>query len=829
MAAERDVFISAVSSEFGRARDAVANDLQARGLQVHVQRAFRQGDGTLLEKLHDHIGDYEAVVALIGARSGAFPTDGEAAPYADLLRPYGLAHASYTQWEVIFARHHGRRLLRLFAGPDWTPDSAPGPGDDADAQADFAAALAGLGLDRSEGLGSVDAIRAEVLKQDWPSFPRTRPISTPFASIGSLFKGREGVMEDLARTLGAAPRLGAGVRAAALVDAAVVHGLGGVGKTRAAIEYALRHREAHSALLFATAESPEALERNLAGLTGMLLPEQPRLAEAETEARIAAVLDWLATHPGWLLVLDNVDAPEAVAAVEAMLGRLSGGAVLVTSRMTVWPDTVKSLELDVLALKDAAAYLLEASAGRVVTHEDEALAAQLTERLGHLSIALVQAAQYMKRRRIGFARYAELWEASRAKVNAAFDKRQAQYPLPVAATWKTSVDLLGQEARALLGLLAQLSIEPIPRALLDVPAPGLEEADLEDAAVELCDLSLAAFTPDGAALSVHRLVQEVTRDDLTEADDQDPALAAALAWLRAATADTNPQDVRDWPRLTPLMPHALAAADRPGAEGEAQDDARSHLLNEFGMLLHVSARHAEAEPLFRRALAIDEARHGPDHPTVAIRLNNLAGLLRATNRLGEAEPLFRRALAIDETSYGPDHPKVAIRLNNLAALLQATDRLGEAEPLFRRALAIDETSYGPDHPKVATDLNNLAALLQATDRLGEAEPLFRRALEIDEASYGPDHPEVATDLNNLAGLLQATDRLGEAEPLSRRMLLIFLRFTAATGHPHPHLRAATMNYAVLLSVLGLDGPTIRARIDALYAEAGLEPPDWGAL
>ena len=94
------------------------------------------------------------------------------------------------------------------------------------------------------------------------------------------------------------------------------------------------------------------------------------------------------------------------------------------------------------------------------------------------------------------------------------------------------------------------------------------------------------------------------------------------------------------------------------------------------------ADYAEAEPLYRRALAIDEQSYGPDHPNVASDLNNLAQLLQATNRLAEAEPLMRRALAIDEKSYGPDHPNVAIRLNNLAQLLQATNRLAEAEPLI---------------------------------------------------------------------------------------------------------------------------------------------------
>ncbi len=90
-------------------------------------------------------------------------------------------------------------------------------------------------------------------------------------------------------------------------------------------------------------------------------------------------------------------------------------------------------------------------------------------------------------------------------------------------------------------------------------------------------------------------------------------------------------------------------------------------------------------------------------------LNNLAWLLQATNRLAEAEPLYARALAINEKSYGPDHPDVARDLNNLA-LLQATNRLAEAEPLMRRALAIFENSLGPDHPNTAIVRKNLAAL-----------------------------------------------------------------------------------------------------------------------
>ncbi len=242
----------------------------------------------------------------------------------------------------------------------------------------------------------------------------------------------------------------------------------------------------------------------------------------------------------------------------------------------------------------------------------------------------------------------------------------------------------------------------------------------------------------------------------------------------------------------PLMRRALAIDE--ASYGKDHPEVATDLGNLAQLLYHTN-RMTEAEPLMWRALAIYEASYGKDHSNVSIRLNNLAGLLQATNRLAEAEPLMRRALAIDEASFGKDHPKVAIRLNNLAQLLQETNRLVEAEPLMRRALAIDEASYGKDHPSVAIRLNNLASLLKDTNRMVEAEPLMRQALAIDEASYGKDHPSVAIHLNNFAGLLQDTNRMAEAEPLMRKALAID---EASYGKDHPHVARDLNNLASLL-------------------------------
>ena len=111
-------------------------------------------------------------------------------------------------------------------------------------------------------------------------------------------------------------------------------------------------------------------------------------------------------------------------------------------------------------------------------------------------------------------------------------------------------------------------------------------------------------------------------------------------------------------------------------------------------------------------------------------------------RYAEAEPLYRRSLEIDEKEFGPNHTEVAADLNNLAILYKAMGRYSDAEPLYRRALEITEKLLGRDHSEVAKGLNNLATLYTVMGRYADAEPLARRSLEIME-HLGPDHPEVA--------------------------------------------------------------------------------------
>jgi tetratricopeptide (TPR) repeat protein len=206
----------------------------------------------------------------------------------------------------------------------------------------------------------------------------------------------------------------------------------------------------------------------------------------------------------------------------------------------------------------------------------------------------------------------------------------------------------------------------------------------------------------------------------------------------------------------------------------------------------VQGRYAEAEALLKRALKIDEAKLGIDHPDVATSLSNLARLYAELGRYAEAEPLYQRSLKIRETKLGPDHPDVAISLDNLAFLYYKQGRYAEAEPLNQRSLKILETKLGPDHPDVGTSLHGLAGLYQSLGRYAEAEPLYQRCLKIAEARFGSDHPDVATSLNDLAVLYRNLARYVEAEPLLRRSLKIQ---EAKRGFDHPEVATCLINLA----------------------------------
>ena len=629
--------------------------------------------------------------------------------------------------------------------------------------------------------------------------PRTEMPSTPIHNLPEPvrhFTGRVEVLEKIEKALGA----NSGI--AGLTQVRGISGLGGIGKTQTALAFAWRHLgKPYNHVFWVRADTESEIVGAFMEIARKL--DLPQKDARETDVVVEAVRAWFEQNENWLLVLDNVewDGQEMVGKHVPSRGK---GHVLVTSRAHALDalDIQKPIPLDKMEPDEARDFLINRTAN---LEADATPVNAVAKELGYLPLALEQAAAYIVEKECSFADYLKGFKTRRAEY-LRFKPKGTDYPDTAATTWLMNFEQVGRESKPARGLLyfcAFLDPDRIPIEIIRDSAAELgpelsaalanakeDPVALHDVLEPLTRYSLIRYDRDDDSLSIHRLVQDVVRAGMNEEDQR--------AWAERAVLAVNATfpyiGFENWPRCERLLPHVPLAANYIERYGLESSQA-SRLLNQAANYLYMRARYAEAEPLTRRALAIDEAAYGPEHPDVARDLSNLALLLQATNRLVEAEPLMRRALAIAEASYGPDHPAVATALNNLAQLLQDTNRLGEAEPLMRRALAIAEAAYGPVHPDVAKDLNNLALLLQDTNRLDEAEPLMRRALAIDEAAYGPEHPKVSIGLNNLAQLLQATNRLDEAEPLMRRALAI----TEASYSPeHPKVAIRLNNLAQLL-------------------------------
>ncbi len=592
----------------------------------------------------------------------------------------------------------------------------------------------------------------------------------------------------------------AAVQAALKKDGAiaVVHGLGGVGKSSIAREYGWRNREQHSVVWWLNAETEDGIVDGLLRLGTMFVQGLDQLADRRVAAQrvVNSVLGGF--DKPVLLVFDNL---EDKGLMRTWLPR-AGTLALATSRDAAWGADVTAIPLHPWSLETSVRYLQRAS-GRKDLSETDAYA--IVQVLGALPLALSHAAAALRSlRMVSPKRYLE-------RINEHLHKapRDAEYPRSVFATFSTAIAQAEQHAAgaaAVLCFATSFAPDAIPEELFHQPLetyaadlrPALSETDvldlrsvfadglrLDEALGALDRLSLLTFGESSRTYSMHRIVQLAGRD--LEGD-------AALAWrecaVEVADAAFPEGDFATWPQCARLLPHVRAALD--ALPSETAFLPAGQLARRCGLYVATRGEYSAAETVLARAVAIREKALGPDHPDVAATLNNLGSVYKEQGRYEEAEPLHVRALAIREKSLGPDHPSVATSLNSLGNLCTDQGRYEEAKALYTRALAIREKALGPDHPDVAWGLNNLANVYNEQGRYEDAEQLHRRALGIREKALGPDHPDVAFSLNNIGDVCYEQGRYEEGTAALTRALAIREK---ALGPDHPDVAFSLNNLA----------------------------------
>jgi tetratricopeptide (TPR) repeat protein len=578
----------------------------------------------------------------------------------------------------------------------------------------------------------------------------------------------------------------------------VLHGLGGVGKTQLALEYAHRHAADYLIRWWIPAEQPAAIPGHLIALARLLgIPEHPEQAQTVT-----ALLAELGRRDDWLLVFDNAEDPRHLQRYWPVASPKGGGRVVVTSRNPNWQPLAATIPIDVLPHADATAFLQQR------TSIDQHEADRIAEALGHLPLALEQAAAYLEQTHTPPGEYLKLL-ATRTRELFALG-RPTTSEQTIASTWSVSLQRVHAEAPAgaeLLRLCAFLAPDDIPRWLLETHPEALPEslaATVQDrlayqhALGTLGRYSLAGITDD--AVSVHRLVQAVIRHQLDPG--QTSTWAAVAVGLVAAAFPAHAEEVDAWPTAMRLLPHALGAAHHAKV-ARADAAVTAGLLHEAGRYLWGRGEHPQARLVLEDALAIRETRLGPDHPDTATSLDALATVLRTQGDLDGARRRYQRALAIREAKLGPDHPDTARSLNNLGRNLRDQGHLDAARRLHERALAIREAQLGADHPATADSLGALALVLRDQGDLDGARRFQQRALGIRQSQLGPGHPDTAHSLNNLALVLADQGDLGTARTLHERALAIR---ESSLGPDHTWTADSLNNLATVLRQQGdLDG------------------------
>jgi TIR domain-containing protein/tetratricopeptide repeat protein len=608
------------------------------------------------------------------------------------------------------------------------------------------------GLDEAAAAGQLRARLAGGRPTDPPPFPRGEPLRGDRPRFaGSLpavwktpprnprFTGRDGMLTELRRRL----RTEQGT----LVVQAL-YGLGGVGKTQLALEYAHRFAADYDLVWWIDAAQPVLIPDQLARLAARLdLPSGPTVADT-----IDRLLAELRGRTRWLLIFDNAERPADIADYRP------GGAghVLITSRSPGWGALGGRLEVDVLARVETVA-LLRAR----IPALDEELADKLAAELGDLPLAAAQAAGYLEQTDLPPVDYLRRFRAHRATLLTRGEV--VGYSGRVDTAWALSLERLrGEEPAAvqLLELAAFLAPEPIPLSLVSEQAELLAEplrtvaADpdaLADTVGALVGYSLARRFAGGFQL--HRLVQAVIRTQLSP--DRQQATAEQVVALLATAAAGDPEDPVNWAGYAQLAAHVLATAPL----GDHSSAGR-HLVLDTLRYLQVhgdsSGGRAVGEELLDRWREV----LGPDHPDT---LTVGSGLTFALVFAGETEParaLGRDTLQRCRRILGPDHPTTLLAAAGLTLAL--VQREAEAaRDLGQDTLERGRRMFGPDH---ATTLWAAAALTAALVRGGAAEAartLSEDTLPRSRRVFGPDH---ATTLSAAAALTLALVGLGETEP-----------------------------------------------------------------
>nr|WP_082015334.1 FxSxx-COOH system tetratricopeptide repeat protein [Streptacidiphilus jiangxiensis] len=648
-------------------------------------------------------------------------------------------------------------------------------------------------------VGHSDNPPPETVPGEGPRYPGLRPAIWNLRLRNPAFTGRSTVLDRLRDQLRDKQRDRRST--VVLPTPQTLYGLGGVGKTQVALEYAYRFMADYDLIWWIEAEQPEQVATSLADL-GRRLDLRVSENASETAELVKETLrsGSHAKARRWLLIFDNADDPSTI--VRYFPG--GPGDVLVTSRNQAWSGHAEALEVDVFQREESIEHLCRRNQG--LSREDAGLVA---EAVGDLPLAVEIATAWLETTGVPVQQY--VTQLKNQAVSALAVNRPADYPMTFSATYNVSIARLRAEkpaAARLLQLCAFFAPDSIALSLFYsdqmieslVPySEELRDKNMMGTVIRaLGRYGLAKVDNVSKTFQVHRMVQAVIRAELT-ADEEEKAIHEVHRVLVSARPDVgDTDDPNNWPAFQLIWPHLGPS----NAENCDEPDTRQLLIDRVRYLWKRGDLD-RGEELGRRLESAWVDKLGDDDRQTLQLQFQLGNVLRSTGRFAECLELDERVLEIQRRVLHDDHPQTLQTAGSLAADLRALGR-------YREALDLDRSTYqrmrevlGEDDPTTLRIANNLAVDYRCNGDYEAARVLDEEVYAIRVEVIGATHPHTLQSKGSIAEDLRA---LGDY----KASVGLLMEFRDEYSIPVPDL--PSLRYAKSLAVaLRKDGQQSDAR------------------